>query len=75
MTLIVWNGTDSYIELSNAPSYGYTIWQGRLYSHKGAHEPLEAIPIDPATLPRVNGEIDYTGILATETGHYYREAQ
>ncbi len=75
MTLIVWNGSDSYIELSEAPRYGYTIWRGKLYSHKGAYDALEATQVDPVTLPLVNGEIDFSGILATETGNYYRGAQ
>ena len=73
VTMIVWNGCDSYVEAAEAIQRGYTFDGTTLYS--GAHEfaAFDAIEVDPYTLPTdEEGAPDFDGIIGSESGKYYR---
>lgn len=72
--LIVWNGCDSYVETDNAESRGHDFDGEYLYHGANKFHPFHVIEIDITILPAdSDGDIDLSGIYATETGHYYVE--
>lgn len=68
-TLIVWNGTDSYIEASEATKRnGYDFDGSHLYTQTQKHKAFEATEVFPS--PQMLEE-DLTDIYVTESGRYY----
>lgn len=70
---IVWNGIDNYIESDQAVRRGHDFDGERLYHGTQVFTAFNAIEIDPKILPLDDdGETDFSGVLGTETGHYYK---
>lgn len=71
-TRIVWNGCDGYVEADDAVRLGYNFDGEKLYHKQHSYSAFDVEEIDQKALPVVeDGEPDYTGVFASESGRFY----
>lgn len=72
-TMIVWNGCDSYVEADEAVRRGHDFDGQTLYTQRESFDAFEVTEIYMGSLPKdEDGETDFDGVFATETGRFYK---
>jgi hypothetical protein len=72
VSMIVWNGCDSYVELDAAESRGHDVRGNSLFTQREEFKAFPAVEIDFDSLPMIDGERDTDGVLGSESGKFYR---